>query len=162
MKADTQLQLDVLAELKGDPSIAADAEIARAARDALDRTSTSLSDKVQTKVEGGCITLSGDVDWHYQKVEAAIAVRFLPGVTGVANLIAIKPKVRLSAVQSDIETALIRRAKVDARKMHDTVHGNKITLNGSVETWAERETARNTACSTPGVTNVIDKLKVKS
>jgi osmotically-inducible protein OsmY len=217
MKTDTQLKLDVMAELKWEPSIAADkigvevkdgvvtlaghlesymekfkaeqaalrvygvkglaleievslsptsrrtdVDIARAARNALDWMTTPLGDKVQIEVEGGCITLSGDVDWQYQKVEAAIAVRFLLGVTGVANLIAIKPALTLSAVQSDIETALIRRAKADARKMHVSVEGSKITLSGTVETWAERETARNTAWGTPGVTHVIDDLKMES
>ena len=217
MKTDTQLQLDVMAELKWEPSIGAekigvevkdgvvtlaghlqsymekfkaeqaamrvhgvkalavkidvslspssrrtDVEIAHAARNALDWMTTPLTDKVQIKVEGGCITLSGDVDWQYQKVEAAIAVRFLPGVTGVANQIAIKPTVKLSAVQSDIETALIRRAKVDAKRMHVAVEGSSITLSGTVDTWAERETARNTAWGTPGVTHVIDNLVMES
>jgi osmotically-inducible protein OsmY len=217
MKTDTQLQLDVIAELKWEPSILAekigvkvkdgvviltghldscmekfraeqaamrvygvkaltveidvsltpssrrtDADIAYAARNALDRMTSPISEKVHIEVEGGCITLSGDVDWQHQKVETAIAVRFLPGVTGVANLIDIKPTVKLNAVQSDIETALISRAKADARKMHVTVEGGMITLSGTVETWAERETARNTAWGTPGVTKVIDNLTMGS
>jgi osmotically-inducible protein OsmY len=135
-----------------------DADIARSARNALDWMTTPLSDKVRIMVEKGCITLSGEVDWHYQKVAAAVAVRFLLGVTGVANLILIKPSVKLSAVQSDIETALVRRAKSDASKIQVSVDGTKITLNGSVDNWAERDTVRDTAWGTPGVTNVIDKL----
>jgi osmotically-inducible protein OsmY len=213
MKTDTQLQQDVMAELRWDPSIEAeqigvevkdgvvtlaghvdnylskfnaeqatlrvygvkalavemdvhlpsssqrsDADIARSARNALDWMTTPLSDKVRIMVEKGCITLSGEVDWHYQKVAAAVAVRFLLGVTGVANLILIKPSVKLSAVQSDIETALVRRAKSDASKIQVSVDGTKITLNGSVDNWAERDTVRDTAWGTPGVTNVIDKL----
>jgi osmotically-inducible protein OsmY len=46
--------------------------------------------------------------------------------------------------------------------MHVTVEGGKITLSGSVETWAERETARNTAWGTPSVANVIDDPKMES
>lgn len=215
MKTDTQLQQDVMAELRWDPSIEADqigvevkdgvvtlaghvdnylckynaeqaalhvygvkamaveldvhlpassqrsdADIALAARNALDWMTTPLSDKVRIMVEKGCITLSGEVDWHYQKIAAAVAVRFLLGVTGVANLILIKPAVKLSAVQSDIETALVRRAKADAKRIQVSVQGSKITLSGSVDNWAERDTARDTAWGTPGVTNVIDNLSM--
>ncbi len=217
MKTDSQLQQDVMAELKWEPAIDAvkigvevkngvvtlaghldsymekfkaeeaalrvfgvkalaieldvklsissqrtDAEIARAARNALDWMTTPLSDKVQIKVEGGCITLSGDVDWQYQKVQAEIAVRFLMGVTGVANMISIKPAVKLSALHSDIETAMVRRAKADAKKIQVSVHGSKITLSGTVDNWAERDTARDAAWSTPGVTHVIDELTMES
>lgn len=216
MKTDTQLQQDVMAELKWEPSIEAekigvevkdgvvtlaghldsymakykaeqaalrvfgvkalaveldvrlaassqrtDADIARAARNALEWITTPLSDKVSIMVEQGCITLTGDVDWQYQKVEAAVAVRFLLGVTGVANLIGIKPAVKLSAVESDIETALVRRAKADAKKIQVSVHGSKITLTGTVDNWAERDTARDTAWGTPGVTHVVDNLTME-
>jgi osmotically-inducible protein OsmY len=216
MKTDTQLQQDVMAELKWEPSIEAekigvevkdgivtlaghldsymakykaeqaamrvfgvkalaveldvrlaassqrtDADIARAARNALEWMTTPLSDKISIMVEQGCITLTGDVDWQYQKVEAAVAVRFLLGVTGVANLIGIKPAVKLSAVESDIETALVRRAKADAKKIQVSVHGSKITLTGTVDNWAERDTARDTAWGTPGVTHVVDNLTME-
>jgi osmotically-inducible protein OsmY len=216
MKTDSQLQQDVIAELKWQPSVNAeeigvevkdgvvtlaghlsnylakynaeeatlrvsgvkalavemevrlpsfsertDADIARAAKNALDWLTTPMSDKVKVMVEQGCITLTGDVDWQYQKISAEVAVRHLLGVTGVANLIAIKPAVKLSAVQSDIETALVRRAKADAKKIHAAVHGSQITLSGKVDNWAERDTARDTAWGTPGVTHVIDSMTME-
>jgi len=139
-----------------------DADIARSAKNALDWLTTPMSDKVQVMVEKGCITLTGEVDWQYQKVTAEVAVRHLMGVTGVANLIKLQPAVKLSAVQSDIETALVRRARSDARKIHASVHGTQITLSGTVDNWPERDAARDTAWGTPGVTAVIDNMTMES
>lgn len=75
------------------------------------------NDSVKVKVEGGWITLSGEVHWDYQREAAFSAVRYLMGGTGVSNQIAVKPKVSLSAVKSDIEAALKRRAKSDAQRI---------------------------------------------
>ena len=44
-------------------------------------------------VSKGWVTLEGQVDWQYQRDAAESAVRYLPGVTGVTNLITVKPAV---------------------------------------------------------------------
>src|SRR5580692_7130896 len=68
------------------------------------------TDKVQVKVEGGWITLSGQVEWYYQKVSAESAVRRISGVKGVSNMATIKPRVQPSDVKGRIESALKRKA----------------------------------------------------
>jgi osmotically-inducible protein OsmY len=135
-----------------------DADIAQSAKSALEWMTSPLGDKVNVMVEKGWITLTGDVDWQYQKLAAGVAVRYLLGVTGVSNLVIIKPAMKLSAVTGDIEAALVRRAKSDAKKIHVELNGSTVTLTGSVNNWAERDTARDTAWGTPGVVNVIDKI----
>jgi osmotically-inducible protein OsmY len=135
-----------------------DADIAQSAKSALEWMTSPLGDKVNVMVEKGWITLTGDVDWQYQKHAAGVAVRYLLGVTGVSNLVIIKPAMKLSAVTGDIEAALVRRAKSDAKKIHVELNGSTVTLTGSVNNWAERDTARDTAWGTPGVVNVIDKI----
>ena len=137
-----------------------DADIARSAESALQWTTFLPKDRVKVMVEAGCITLSGEVDWEYQRESAAGAVRYLMGVTSVSNQIAIKPKVSSSAVKSDIEAALKRRATADARKISVEVHGDDVTLTGTVHTWSERDLARHSAWGTPGVRNVVDKITV--
>jgi osmotically-inducible protein OsmY len=135
-----------------------DADIAQSAKSALEWMTSPLGDKVNVMVEKGWITLTGDVDWQYQKLAAGVAVRYLLGVTGVSNLVIIKPAMKLSAVTEEIEAALVRRAKSDAKKIHVELNGSTVTLTGSVDNWAERDTARDTAWGTPGVVNVIDKI----
>ena len=111
-------------------------------------------------VEDGWVTLSGEVDWEYQRQAAAGGVRYLMGVTGVSDQIAVKPKVSLSAVKSDIEAALKRRATADAQKISVDVRGADVTLTGTVHSWSERDLARNAAWGTPGVRNVVDNITI--
>ena len=137
-----------------------DADIAQSVESVLQWATYFPSDSIKVKVEGGWITLSGDVEWDYQRQSAIDAVRHLSGVTGVSNLIAIKPSVSSTLVKSDIEAALKRRARTDAQKISVEVHGSDVTLTGAVHSWSERDLARNSAWSSPGVSNVVDKMTV--
>ena len=90
-----------------------DVDMARSAQNVLQWLANLPTDAVKVKVENGWVTLSGDVDWEYQRQAAAGAVRYLMGVTGVSDQITIVPNISTSAVKSEIESALKRRAKVD-------------------------------------------------
>jgi osmotically-inducible protein OsmY len=137
-----------------------DADIASSVENVLQWAMYFSPESVKVKVEGGWITLSGDVEWDYQRQTAIGAVRHLSGVTGVSDQIAIKPKVSSTLVKSDIEAALKRRARTDAQKISVEVQGSDVTLTGSVHSWSERDLARDSAWSTPGVRNVVDKMTV--
>jgi osmotically-inducible protein OsmY len=135
-----------------------DADIARSAESSLQWTTLLPKDAVKIKVEKGWVTLSGQVEWQYQRESAVNAVRYLMGVTGVSDDIAIKPKVSSSAVKADIEAALKRRATADAHKIKVDVKGADVTLTGTVSSWAERDLATHSAWGTSGVHNVVDKM----
>jgi osmotically-inducible protein OsmY len=215
MKTDAQLQQDVIAELKWEPSVNAtqigvevkdgivtlaghvdsfgekwdaeraaqrvfgvkalaievdvtlpgaskrnDADIARSVENVLQWTTYLHKDGIKVMVEDGRVTLTGEVDWEFQRESAARAVRYLMGVKGVYNNINIKPNISSSAVKSDIEAALKRRAHEDAEKISVEVRGGDVTLKGSVHTWSERELALDSAWGTPGVRNVVDRMAV--
>jgi len=137
-----------------------DADIARTAENVLQWTANLDNDCVKVMVENGWITLSGQVNWEYQRQAAAIAVRYLLGVKGVSDTIAIKPKVSSTAVKSDIEAALKRGATADAKKISVEVRGADVTLSGTVQSWSERNLARNSAWAAPGVGNVVDNMTI--
>lgn len=137
-----------------------DSDIAHSAENVLQWMTFLPEDAVKVVAEKGWITLSGDVDWDYQKQAATGAVRHLMGVTGVSNQIVIKPKVSLSAVESEIEAALKRRAHIDAQKISVEIQGANVTLSGTVHSLAERNLACHSAWGTPGVKNVVDHLVV--
>jgi osmotically-inducible protein OsmY len=215
MKTDSQLQQDVIAELKWEPSVTApgigvevkdgivtlagkvgsyaeklsaesatqrvsgvkalatelkvklsgsgkrtDADIAKSVENVLEWTTWVPDNAIKVLVEDGWVTLSGDVDWQYQKQSASDGVRFLSGVTGVSDQIAIKPKLSVSAVKSDIEAALRRSASADAKKILVDIKGADVTLAGKVHSWSEREAATASAWSTPGVRSVVDKMTI--
>jgi osmotically-inducible protein OsmY len=135
-----------------------DADIARSAQNVLQWTTLLPPDGIKVKVENGWITLSGDVEWEFQRKAAEKAVHALMGVTGVSNSISVEPKVTAALVKADIEAALSRRTRGDGQKISVYVQGGDVTLSGSVDSWSERELVRSSAWATPGVRNVVDNM----
>jgi osmotically-inducible protein OsmY len=175
MKTDSQLQQDVMAELKWEPAVHAeqigvevkdgivtlaghvdsfpakwnaeraaqrvagvkalaveidvklsgatkrdDADVARSVENVLLWTTYLPKDSVKVMVEDGWVTLSGQVQWGFQRTTATAAVRYLAGVKGVSDQITIKPGVTAGVVKSDIEAALKRRATNEASRWRST------------------------------------------
>jgi osmotically-inducible protein OsmY len=87
-----------------------DADMARSAETKLSWMGSVPTGAVKVLVESGWITLSGDVEWPYQRQAAAEAVRYLSGVVGVSNSISIKPAFSATLVKADIDAALKRFA----------------------------------------------------
>ncbi|MGI4955239.1 MAG: BON domain-containing protein, partial [Janthinobacterium lividum] len=85
-----------------------DADIAAAAIERLSWNASVPKDSVQVKVEQGWVTLTGQVDWWYQKDAAEADIRPLHGVVGVSNQTSIKPRVNTASLTDDITHALHR------------------------------------------------------
>src|SRR3984957_835911 len=117
-------------------------------------------DKVKIKVTKGIITLTGDLDWQYQKESAESVVRRLGGVTGVFNEIKIKPSINAADVRDKIKAALVRNARIDADDITIATDGGKVTITRQMDSFYERSGAERTAWSAPGVTQVEDLLTV--
>ncbi|MFO1185714.1 MAG: BON domain-containing protein [Bauldia sp.] len=143
-----------------DQAKTADDEIAKRALDILRWDALVPPGAVQVVVDKGWVTLSGAVDWQYQKRAAEEDVRRLSGVVGVANSITIKPAVQVADVKKKIEDALKRHAEIESEGIKVTVEGGRVRLDGKVDNWDEREAAENAAWSAPGVTAVDDRLQV--
>src|SRR5271169_1923259 len=62
-----------------------DADIAQRALQVLSSDIEVPKDKVKVKVEKGLVTLSGNLDWHYQRSAAEADVRKLHGVIDLNN-----------------------------------------------------------------------------
>jgi osmotically-inducible protein OsmY len=136
-----------------------DDEIAKRAIDILGWDTTVPSASIQVIVRDGWVTLSGKVDWYYQKKAAEDDVRKLSGVRGVINNIEIRPHVKAEDVKRKIEDALKRHAEVEAKGIQVTVLDNdKVILEGKVDTWDERYAVETAAWSAPGVKSVEDRL----
>jgi osmotically-inducible protein OsmY len=214
MKTDTQLQKDVMEELKWEPSITAseigvsvangvvtlngtvptyaekwaakraaqrvhgvkgiaqemtiklngrhartDAEIADAAANSL-KWHVWVPTDVRATVADGWVTLTGQVNWEFQRAAARDSVCFMAGVKGVSNDITLKPTAQPSAIKDAIEKALVRNAEIDAGNVKVATDGSTVTLSGNVRSWNERDEAGIAAWNALGVTTVRNDIAV--
>ena len=139
-----------------------DESIARVASNALEWDVSVPHDRVKVQVQNGSVTLTGEVDWWFQKNAAENAVRHLVGVVSVSNGITIKPESEHldEDVKTNIESAFQRNAVLDARRITVETSGGKVILRGSVHSWLEREQVQRAAWAAPGVSEVESHITI--
>jgi len=137
-----------------------DSEIAAAADAALKWHSEIPPHRVKVSVENGRITLQGELDWEYQRNAAARAVEPLVGVVRVQNSIALKAHLIPADIGTPIREALERQAQDESDRIEVVISGTSAILRGTVHSWAARAAAQGAAWSTPGISNVVNELKV--
>jgi osmotically-inducible protein OsmY len=138
-----------------------DADIARAALNALQWHTSVPEDRLKVRVDKGWVTLEGEVDWYYQKEASDHAVRPLMGVRGVWNLIVVKARPTPPDVKDIIKKAMQRSAAFDAERISVQIHGHKAILRGSVRSFTEKRIAERAARNAAGVTEVDNQLLVE-
>jgi osmotically-inducible protein OsmY len=156
--------LDVVNDLQVDPSgglARADADIAHAARRALEWDALVPDERIRSTVANGWVTLEGEVDFWHQREDAERAIRRLAGVRGLTNhIVASAPSIAAGKVRWEIEDALERRADRAASRIQVTVHDGAVTLTGPVRSLAEKRAVVGAARGTPGVRAVHDHLVI--
>ena len=66
----------------------------------------------------------------------------------------------LRDIRFEIESALVQMARIDAGRIYIEVDSGKVTLNGTVSSFAEQREVVKAARSTPGVAVVENRLAV--
>ena len=138
-----------------------DADLARSASSMLEWSTLVPRDAVKVSVENGWVTLTGKVEWAFQRDAAADCVNSLIGVKGVVNRIEVAVRASSGDVKTRIEAALQRRAHADTTSIDVSVTDGTVTLSGCVDSLAERTTMESAAWSAPGVRKVVDDLTVR-
>ena len=120
----------------------------------------ALGDTIQAVIHHGRVTLTGTVEWLYQKELAALVVRHVRGVTGLLNRIDVRPRAAQRDIRHRIVQALHNSADLDARHIAITVRDGAVTLSGTVPSWLQRDTAERAAGAAPGITRVDNQIVV--
>ncbi len=137
-----------------------DADLAKAVLDALRWNAAIPAGKLDVTVSQGWVTLRGEVEFGFEKRDAERVVQRLAGVKGVTNLITVRSHPLPSDLKQNIGKALVRNAETDAQHITVEVEGNKVILRGTVRSYAEKKAAEETAWSSPGVTDVENRIVV--
>ena len=127
----------------------------------------SVFDDLNYSVNGGVVTLSGEVTQPVVKIDAERSVKHLPGVTQVIDNIRLLP---LSTFDNRIRLAeyrtiygfggLYRYALGTQPSIHIIVDNGHVTLIGVVDREADKDTANIRANMVPGVFSVTNNLRV--
>ncbi len=139
--------------------VRSDPEITAAVQQAL-QWNVYIPTTVTAQVNQGAVTLEGEVMWNFQRATAERAIRYLWGIVAIHNSITVRPHSSAIEVKEKVLAALQRQASADAKSIHVETSGGKVTLTGSAGSWQSIEDAANAAWAAPGVTHVIDRVKL--
>lgn len=134
-------------------------EIAKRVDHAL-QAASDVPDAVKAVVHEHRVTLSGAVQWDYERRAAKRAVQYLRGVLYVDDQITLVDRPSAADAGERIMHAIVRNALIDAGNVQVAVLGNQVTLTGRVRSTAERRQANLAAWSSPHVTEVDDRIVV--
>ncbi len=137
-----------------------DPDLARAVIDALQWNVAVPHERIQATVDQGWINLGGQVEWLHQKQAAERAVRYLRGVKGVSNQIAVHPASTPRDIKKRIKDALHRGVEFDADRIKVEIQGSKVVLTGAVRSYTEVKDALRAASNAPGITGIDNRLVI--
>ena len=117
---------------------------------------------VDAQARDGLVTLTGTVEWHYQREAAESRTASVPGVAGIDNAIVLAQAPEAQAAAEAISCAFRRDAVLDADGLSvETFSGGLVILSGTVGSWAAHDHAVAAAWSAAGVTDVDDRIGVE-
>jgi len=129
----------------------------------LNWSATFRNTDIQAELRHGHVTLSGEVDRLYQKQAASQRIAELEGVAGIFNRIRVREGAagaNARDIAREIMSALHRHANIEASRVRVAVADGKVTLDGTVGAYHERELIEDAVRAAAGVTEVVDNLAV--
>jgi osmotically-inducible protein OsmY len=150
----TELEVRLLTEHRRD-----DAELRATVLQVLS-WNASVPEDVDAAVKDGVVTLKGKVDYRFQRDEAEASILNLHGVREIHDELEVRNTWLADDVRERIEQAFRRNVQVAADGIRIEVVDGTVTLEGTVDSWMERNTAIDAAWTAPGVQDVDDKLVI--
>lgn len=126
-------------------------------------------DNLSYRVDGGTVTLLGQVTRPTLKSSAENVVKDIEGVDRVDNQIKVLPlspnddRIRIAVYRAVYgQTALNRYAMQAVPPIHIIVDNGKVTLEGVVANEGDKNIANVQANGVPGVFSVVNNLRVEN
>lgn len=142
------------------PHVRSDRALQEEARNVLGWDAQVPAEHLEVSVQDGGVTLTGWVEWDWQREAAERAVRVLIGVRGVKNGITVRTKWVTGELKPAVLAALRQQRGLQARHVSVDTRNGVVRLSGRVTSLAERSIAEHTAWNVPGVTGVVDDLTI--
>ena len=127
----------------------------------------SVFDSIGFAVNGNTVTLNGEVTQPVKKSDAESAVKAVEGVTSVTDNIKVLPlspmdqRLRQSEFRAIYSfPSLQKYAWYSVQSIHIIVENGHVTLEGWVDSQADKDAANVRANSVPGVFSVTNNLQV--
>jgi osmotically-inducible protein OsmY len=140
-----------------------DTEIAEAVRHALEWVVSFPGEEIRSTVSNGWVTLEGEVGSYNRREDIVSAIRDLDGVIGAHNWIVVeRPFIEPEEVRETIERVLERRAGRLADQIEISVDVGEVTLNGTVQSDAEKRAVLGAVSHQRGVFSLKDHLAVQN
>lgn len=125
-------------------------------------------DNLEFTVDGGQVTLTGQVVRQVLKIDAEKAVRRIPGVTGVTNQIELLPvspnddRIRMGVWREIYsQSSMLKYATQTVQPIHIIVKNGNVTLMGVVNNRADSIVADMAAKRVPGIFSVNNQLQTE-
>jgi hyperosmotically inducible protein len=129
----------------------------------------NVFDNLSFKVEGGKVTLMGQVAKPTLKSDAERVVKSVEGVESVDNRIEVLPlspnddRIRMGVYRAIYGNTSLQRYGLQAvPPIHIIVRNGQVTLEGVVATEADKNIANLQANGVPGVFGVTNNLRVEN
>jgi osmotically-inducible protein OsmY len=120
--------------------------------------------EIGVTVQNGVVTLTGTVDSYAKKLAAKEAAHRARSVLDVANDIEVRTSHDSNLTDADIAQAVRHALEWDVlvpdQKIHSTVTGGYVTLEGNLEYITERTDTERAVSHLPGVRGVINQIKI--
>ena len=121
---------------------------------------SSANRDITADVKHGVVTLSGELEWGYERSNILRNIQHVSGVVNVIDEMTIIPRASATDVQTRIKSALQRHVQIEAHKIKVATTGGIVRLTGTVDSIAERERVDDAAWSAPGVSRVVNELQI--
>jgi osmotically-inducible protein OsmY len=140
-----------------------DARIAVAIKHQLARIGGKIFSSIDVLVKKGIATLTGTADNLWTRELAKDVSQTIRGVRGVIDRLSVGPVGPLddAALENYLHVLFFKDPVVELKDLRLTVKGGRVTLEGEVQSWQEKEMAINTVKMVRGIREVRDALKVQ-